>query len=245
MNNYKVVLAYDGTAYFGWQKNGNGPSIEEKLQNCFENILQHSVTLQAASRTDRGVHAKGQVINFFSPKALDLGQLCYSLNQLLPNDIVAIHAELEKIDFHPTLDCLGKEYHYYICSSKVQYPEHRHYSWHVPQTLDLEAIRQAFPMLIKKQDFSSFCNTKGARYQNFVRTINSIQLIELEHDRLCFVLRGDHFLYRMVRIIVGTLIGIGKKSLFNLNEILNLKTRSQAGVTAPAHGLFLYHVFFR
>lgn len=248
MHNIKLVIAYDGTAYLGWQKTRMGPSIEETLQGVIEQIVQHPAPLQAVSRTDAGVHAKGQVVNFLTSKTqLDLNKFCLSLNSLLPKDIVVLQAELAPASFHPTLDCIGKEYHYFICFGPTQLPENRFYSWHVPYNLNLDNMHQALPMLIGTHHFASFCNVKkNAHYTDDIREIRALDLLQIEKQRLCIRVSGNHFLYKMVRNLVGTLvdIGRGKMSPEHLPAILQSKSRPQAGVTAPAHGLFLYRAFY-
>jgi tRNA pseudouridine38-40 synthase len=247
MHNIKLVITYDGRNYLGWQKTPMGPSIEGTLQSVIEQIVQHPSPLQAASRTDAGVHALGQVINFLTSKSLDLDKFFVSLNSLLPKDIVVLHAELMPISFHPTLDCIGKEYRYFICFGHTQLPHHRFYSWHVPYQLNLDLIHQALPILVGTHHFAAFCNVKkNAHYTDYIREVKLLELIELEGNRLCIRIGGNHFLYKMVRNIVGTLIDIGrgKMMLVSLPHILQSGYRPEAGVTAPAHGLFLYNVFY-
>ena len=246
MHNIKLIVAYDGTAYLGWQKTGTGQSIEEALQKVLEKILQHSVVLQAASRTDAGVHAKGQVVNFLTTNPdLDLSRLKSSLNGLLPHDMIVLLAEEMPLHFHPTLNCIGKEYRYYICYDQWQIPYHRFYSWHVPYRLDVEKISQALLLFIGTHDFSSFCNVrKNDHYSDYIREVSALKIIQLEEKRLCLSISGNHFLYKMVRNIVGTLvdIGRGKIHLEQLPCIFEAKSRPQAGIAAPAHGLFLHEV---
>lgn len=246
MHNIKLILAYDGTAYLGWQKTGTGRSLEEALQKVIEQVLQHPVVLQAASRTDAGVHAKGQVVNFLTSKHdLDLSKLKSSLNGLLHNDMIVLSAEEMPLNFHPTLNCIGKEYRYFICYGQRQIPYHRFYSWHVPYMLDLDRISQALLFFIGTHDFSSFCNVrKNAHYSDYIREVSELKIIQLEEKRLCLSISGNHFLYKMVRNIVGTLvdIGRGKIHLEQLPGIFEAKSRPQAGIAAPAHGLFLYEV---
>jgi tRNA pseudouridine38-40 synthase len=249
MHNIKLVIAYDGTSYLGWQKTRMGPSIEATLQAAIEQIMQDPAPLQAASRTDAGVHAQGQVVNFHTSKSdLDLLKLRISLNSLLPKDIVVLQAELMPTTFHPTLDCIGKEYRYYLCYGPTQLPNLRFYSWHVPYLLNVDLMRQALPLLIGKHDFTTFCNVKkNAHYTNHVREVQLLEINELEDKRLCFRIKGNHFLYKMVRNIVGSLvyIGRGKISLEQLPAILQSHSRPKAGMTAPAHGLFLHQVFYQ
>jgi len=148
MKNIKLLIAYDGRGYLGWQRTALGPSIEATLQQRIEQILQHSASLQAASRTDAGVHAQGQIVNFFSSKPfLDLKKFQISLNHLLPEEIVVLDVEPMPLAFHPTLDCIGKEYRYEICFGRTQLPRHRFYSWFVPYLLNVNLMRQALPFL--------------------------------------------------------------------------------------------------
>ena len=248
MHNLKLVIAYDGRAYLGWQKTRMGPSIEATLQEVIEQIIQHPTPLQAASRTDAGVHAQGQIVNFLTSKMdLNLDKFRASLNSLLPKDIVVLQAEWMPMSFHPTLDCISKEYRYFLCFGPTQLPHHRFYSWHVPYILDIEIMRQALPLLIGTHDFAAFCNVKkNARYSHYVREIQFLDLVELENKRLCLHIRGNHFLYKMVRNIIGTVVSIGrgKISLEMLPAILQSRSRPEAGMTAPAHGLFLFKIFF-
>lgn len=240
--NIKLTIAYDGTAYQGWQD-----SIEKALRNELEKILQHPIYLQAASRTDAGVHADGQIVNFKTAKPVDYQKLFIALNQLLPKDIVIRNIACMPDSFHPTLDAIGKEYRYYICNNKVQLPAHRFYSWHVHQGLDFEAMRAGARILIGKHDFSAFCNQgSDSCYAHHVRQVTALELRPLNDGRYFFLIKGNSFLYKMVRNMVGTLvdIGRGKIALESLPQILSSCDRTQAGVTAPAHGLFLHEVFY-
>ena len=249
MHNIKLVIAYDGTHYLGWQTTRMGPSIEATLQAVIEQILQHPAPLQAASRTDAGVHAQGQVVIFLTSHiALDLPKFRISLNQLLPKEIVVLQIERMPLSFHPTLDCIGKEYRYHICFGPTQLPHHRFYSWHVPYHLNLNVMHQALPLLIGTHNFAAFCNAKkNARYSDYIREVQCLELIETEHMRLCLRIRGNHFLYKMVRNLVGTLVDIGRGriSLDRVPAILESHHRPEAGVTAPAHGLFLFEIFYK
>lgn len=248
MHNIKLVIAYDGRAYLGWQKTRMGPSIESTLQEIIQQILQHPTPLQAASRTDAGVHAQGQVVNFLTSKTqLDLNKFRISLNSLLPKDIVVLQVEHAPLTFHPTLDCIGKEYHYQICFGPTQLPHYRFYSWHVPYLLDVKTMQKALPLFQGVHDFSAFCNVKkNAHYADYIREVEFLELIELENNRLHFRIVGNHFLYKMVRNIIGTIVdlGKGKIALDSLPTIIKSHQRSLAGVTAPAHGLFLHEVFY-
>lgn len=248
MINIQLLVAYDGTGYLGWQKTPMGPSIEDSLQHVLEKILQRPIRLQAASRTDAGVHANGQVVNFIlDQEKINCPRLFVSLNQLLPAGIVVLDIKQAHIEFHPTLDCIKKEYCYYICCDKVQMPSRRLYSWHCPRLGHLSEMREAATYFTGKHDFSSLCNIrKQMHYDHYIREVYSIQLEELESKRMVFKIEGKNFLYKMVRNIVGTLVyvGLGKLTVAQVPKILSAHDRTQAGVTAPAHGLFLNRVFY-
>lgn len=246
MDNIKLVLAYVGTKYAGWQKTKMGLSIEEALEQALQRILQHEVTLQAVSRTDAGVHAEGQVVNFIAQKPLDLRRLQYSLNGLLPKDISVLAAEKVCDSFHPTLDCRKKEYHYFICNTPTQMPFFRDTSWHFPFSLNTDQMHREAQALLGTHDFSAFCNERALWDRSPVCTLESIEVQSLSGQRFCLLITGDHFLYKMVRNIVGTLayIGCGKIPPGAIPSILASRDRTQAGVTAPAHGLTLKQVFY-
>lgn len=243
MKNIKGLIAYSGKRYFGFQKTKTGPSIEEELQKGLEQILQHPVTIQAASRTDRGVHAEGQVFNFFLKKEIGLKKLQQGLRSVLPRDISPLHLEEMPPSFHPTLDAKAKEYHYTVCNGPIQLPFHLEFSWHVHPLLDLFSMQEAGLHLLGRRDFSAFSNMK---YKDPVRTVEEIRIEQRGENRLVIVIKGDHFLYKMVRNIAGTLIyaGMGKIDPGEIPLILASGRRELAGVTAPAHGLCLKRVFY-
>lgn len=256
--NIALTIAYEGTSYLGWQKTNTGPSIEEALQITLEKILQHEVKLQAASRTDRGVHARGQVVNFFTPEfdlksfnkeTLDhrLNLLKNSLNDLLPKDIVVLDSEKKDPAFHPTLDCKKKEYHYYICNTSYQLPWFRHYSWHCYKPLNLQLMHDAISLLLGYRDFAAFCNVKkNETYDSTMRHITNLSIEEICDNRIVIKIIGNNFLYKMVRNIAGTLVYLGCKKLdkAQLIDALEKNDRTLAGMTAPAHGLFLHKVYY-
>lgn len=248
-SNIKLTVAYDGTAFLGWQKTSMGPSIEESLQRVLEQILQEPIVLQAASRTDAGVHAEGQIVNFFTHKAIPcMTRLQIGINSLLPPDIAVLAAEHAALDFHPTLDCKRKEYRYSVCYGTAQMPQKRLYSWHYPHLLDVISMRDASQALIGEHDFSAFCNfKKNHTYTDYVRKIDRIDILELPEQRLSIHVQGNNFLYKMVRNLIGTLIyvGAGKISIEAIPEILTSHDRPQAGMTAPAHGLTLHRIWYQ
>ncbi len=240
--NIKLILAYEGTRYLGWQKTITGLSIEEELEKAVAQILQHPVNLQAASRTDAGVHAEGQVVNFFTERDIPLDKLQKGLNSILPSDISVVQIEEAKESFHPTLQNYGKEYHYSVCLGPTQLPFYRNFSWHFSYPVNIEEMKKAALYLIGKHDFSAFTNEKQ---ENNIREIFEIEIEEFK-SRLKIRVSGNNFLYKMVRNIVGTLlyVGCGKLSAEEIPAILNSKDRTLAGVTAPALGLILKEVFY-
>jgi len=247
--NIKLLIAYDGTPFLGWQKTKNNDtpaSVEEALEKALETILQHKVKLQAASRTDAGVHAEGQVVNFFLEKPFSLKSLCYKLNCLLPKEISVLSAEEMASDFHPTLMTKGKEYWYHLCNGPIQNPFFRATSWHFPYPLAIDLMKEAAQEWLGTHDFSSFCNERQEWDRNPICHLEKIDILLLEGDRLRFCIRGDHFLYKMVRNLVGTLayVGCGKLSLEEAKFLLDRKDRTFAGMTAPAHGLTLKEVLY-
>jgi tRNA pseudouridine38-40 synthase len=224
-----LTVSYLGTSYFGWQKTKSGPSIQEEIEKACSRILQETVTCEAASRTDRGVHARGQIIQFYTSKEIVPERLQRGLNAVLPPDIRVLNAE--PLEFHPTLDALRKTYHYDLCLGPTQDPFYRHLSWHYPYKIDETAMQQAANALIGTRDFSAF-TTKSQK--NPVCTLFNIELIPLGKERLRIALTGNRFLYKMARIIAGTLANIGSGKI----------TEQAIGVTAPSHGLTLYKVYY-
>lgn len=245
--NLALRLAYQGTHYLGWQSTKEGPSIEGTLKAALEKLLRHPVELQAASRTDRGVHAADQVVNFFTDDPIEPPKIQRALNGMLPRDMAVTAICEMDLSFHPTLDVVQKEYRYFVCYGNVQLPHFRYLSWHIHQPLDCNLMRKVMQELVGTQNFKAFCNQrKQMHYANFVRQITRFELIELEGERLCFIIEGPNFLYKMVRTLVGTLvdIGRGKLSYDKMPEILLSEDRRLAGVTAPALGLILSKVHY-
>ncbi|HSX11814.1 MAG TPA: tRNA pseudouridine(38-40) synthase TruA [Chlamydiales bacterium] len=232
---YKAILAYDGTHYFGWQKTRSGPSIQEELQNALTRITGESPLPEAASRTDRGVHAMGQVIQFSLQKSIEPQKLLHSLNAVLPQDIRLL--QLLPCQFHPTLDAIGKEYIYRLTLGPVQDPIQRLYAWQVHVPLNLPKMEAAAQELIGTHDFTAFANEEE---KDPICTLESISF----KDALEISIKGNRFLYKMVRNIVGALVYIGSGKLASLTPILASRDRKQAAITAPAHGLHLHQVLY-
>jgi tRNA pseudouridine38-40 synthase len=245
MNNIVLHLAYQGTHYLGFQKTIEGSSIQSSLEEALIKSKLSFSPIQAASRTDAGVHAKGQVVNFknsYNPYPIE--KIPIVLNQSLPHDIRVISAELKEPSFHATLNAKSKEYQYNIRISKVELPFDSHLSWHCPHLLDLSLIEKATYHFIGTKNFTSFVNQGSDRQGPCISSIESIQLMMGKDEILRFYVRGSHFHYKMVRNIIGTLIYIGRGKIHvnKLESIFSSLDRRLAGMTAPAHGLVLNHV---
>lgn len=248
MYKIKLEIAYDGAAYLGWQDVKTGAHIEASIKRVLEQILQEEIHLEAASRTDSGVHAIGQVACFTCEKLPSLTNLKKSLNSLLADDIRIRKIDAVDLDFHPSLDCISKEYHYQVCFDEVQMPCERFSFWHYPAALDLEIMRQEAADFIGEKDFSAFCNQpQKDLYEHCIRKIERIDIFELPQKRLRFEIEGNRFLFRMVRNIVGYLLYVGSSRLpaKGLSAILESKKRENAGITADAKGLFLVKVKYK
>lgn len=241
MFQYHLILSYDGTRYFGWQKTRSGPSIQEMVEKAVLQIQEIAPLPEAASRTDRGVHAEGQSIALVLKKKWEPTILQKALNNSLPLDIRILTVKAVPLDFHPTLHAIEKEYHYSCCLSSVQQPIYRLYSWHFYHPLDLNKMEMGAQMFLGAHDFSAFANT---RKKASICTLSRIHLLSLPENRLRISLVGNRFLYKMARNIVGALlyIGCGKLTPDQVPLILASKQRTKAAVTAPAHGLILHRI---
>lgn len=245
MQNIKLIISYDGTGFFGWQKAAAGPTIEGELSKALERILGHEVELDAASRTDRGVHAEGQPVRFFSTLsdgAISLSRLIGGLNAVMPVAISVRSAEIMPDSFHPTLHATGKEYHYYLTLGEAQNPIWRLYSWHVFQKLNFAEMEKASNLLLGKKDFSALANEKA---RNPICNLQKISFSFVD-GRFKIALCADRFLYKMARNLVGLLvaIGCGKFKKESIALLLASRDRTKGALTAPAHGLFLSEVFY-
>lgn len=246
--NIRMTITYDGTRFLGWQKTSMGPSIQETLEKALSTILQEPIVVEGASRTDAGVHARGQVANFLTFQPVErIDRLVHSLNSLLPKDVAVIAMTKAPKAFHPTLDNIGKEYQYYICQGPHQLPIHRYFSWHVPQPLDIEKMRAAAQYFIGEKDFSALLTERNEHsYKDHVRHITAIEIDPVAGERLAIRVTGKTFLYKMVRTLVGTLVYVGCDKIpeESIPEILANGKRALAGITAPAHGLHLASVHY-
>lgn len=242
MKRFKLVVAYDGTNYCGWQIQPNGITIEEVLNKHLSELLKEEIHIIGASRTDSGVHAYGNVAVFDSETRIPGNKLSYALNQRLPKDIVIQQSCQIADDFHPRYCDTCKTYEYQIYNAEFENPLFSRYSHFVGRPMDIRKMQQAATYIIGEHDFASFCASKGQQ-KTTVREIYDLQIIKEDH-LVKIRIRGNGFLYNMVRIIAGTLIhvGTGLYQPEDVEKIIAAKDRSKAGPTAPAKGLRLVKI---
>ena len=242
----KLTVAYDGTAYAGWQVQPNGRSIQATMEEALARILQEPVRLRAAGRTDAGVHAREQVVDFSDAGARDLETIVHGGNALLPPDIRVLSATVAPETFDARRHAREKEYRYFLYLSPVDSPFLSRYAWHIEKPLDLDAVREGLSHLVGEHDFSSF-RGQGCNAASPVRTIFRAEVAGHDVPGLFSIdVAGAGFLRHMVRNIVGTVVnaGKGKHSADHVGEILRARDRSSAGVNAPPRGLFLWRVAY-
>ncbi len=244
MKRIKLVVAYDGTNYQGWQIQRNGETIESMLNRALQSLTGEPIRVMGASRTDSGVHALGNVAVFDTEARMPGDKFSYALNQRLPEDIrIQASCEVPR-DFHPRYQETVKTYEYRILNREFPLPSCRLNTYFTYYTLDVDRMCQAAAFLTGEHDFKSFC-AAGAQVKTTIRTIYDLQ-IRKDEDLLTIRITGNGFLYNMVRIIAGTLmkVGTGEWEPEYIEEILKAKDRRKAGPTAPAKGLTLLEIRF-
>jgi tRNA pseudouridine38-40 synthase len=243
VRNFKITIEYDGTRYCGWQRQNNDPSIQEEIEKALKTMTGLEISLIGSGRTDAGVHAYAQVANFKCDTQLQVSDFMGGLNSLTADDIVITACEEVDDKFHARYRAKSKLYVYKILNSSNPSAISRHFAWHVRKDLDIAAMRTAIDNLIGEHDFKAF-EGAGSPRPHTIRKILGAELIEASNHFLAFEIEADGFLRFMVRNIVGTLVqvGNGKISPQDFKRILDSKDRSQAGPTAPAHGLYLKRV---
>lgn len=239
MKRVRLTVAYDGTNYHGWQFQQNGITIESELNRCLSDLFHENIQIIGASRTDAGVHARGNIAVFDTEARMPAEKISYALNQRLPEEIRIQKSEEVENDWHPRHCESRKTYEYRIYRGEFMMPTKRLYALFTYYKLDIELMKEAIAYFIGEHDYKSFCQT-GAQVKTTVRTIYEAEIIELDQE-LIIRITGNGFLYNMVRIIVGTLleVGQGKRRPNEITSILNAKDRAAAGPTAPALGLTL------
>jgi tRNA pseudouridine38-40 synthase len=233
----KLIVAYDGTNYKGWQVQPNGITVEEVLNRELSRLLGENITVSGASRTDSGVHSLGNVAIFDTDTMIPAEKISYALNRSLPDDIVVQDSCMVPDDWHPRYQKSTKTYEYRILNRTFRNPCRRFDTYFYHYKLDVEKMREAAKLLEGEHDFASFCAV-GAQVKSTVRHIYSCDVTESD-DIITIRVTGNGFLYNMVRIIAGTLIKVGSGELLpsDMTSILEAKDRSAAGPTAPACGL--------
>lgn len=239
VRNIRLVVDYDGTGLHGWQRQPTGETVQQHLEEKLAKLLTHEVRVAGASRTDAGVHARGQVAMFQTERTIPLHGIRRGLNSSLPPQIAIVEATEVDDSFHPRFSATGKHYRYTLVTRQERIPRLRNFAWHHPEALDLDAMRAGAAHLIGEHDFSAF-RAAGCSAKSTMRRVDSIVLTP-SPDVLTIDLHGNAFLRQMVRIIVGTLVevGIGRKQPAQVAEILAGLDRTRAGATAPAQGLEL------
>ena len=240
--NLKLTLAYDGTRFVGWQKQASGESIQGLLEAALARLEGAPVTAHGAGRTDAGVHAEGQVASARVTFAHDAATVIRALNAVLPPDVRVIAVEDAAGDFHARFSARAKSYRYQLANVPVMSPFVRAYAWHVPERLDVAAMRNAAATLVGTHDFAAFQST-GSDVATTERTLTRSELVD-RGGLLAYEVSGNGFLRHMVRAIVGTLVEIGRggRPSNDVQGLLAGGSRSEAGATAPAHGLTLVKV---
>lgn len=247
----KLLIAYDGTDYCGWQRQQNGPSIQGEIEKRLSTITCEEIVLHGAGRTDAGVHANGMVAHFDTHARISDHDLTRGLNSMLPGAIRILKVDTCSPEFHARFSATGKIYHYHLFTGDIQPPLLRFYTHHLKVPLNHETMSKCMEIIRGCHDFSSFENSgsrdksvKGGR--GAVRTIYKTNITTEKADTLIFEFIGDGFLKNMVRNLVGTIleVGRGKIEIGQFRAILEAADRSTAGPTAPANGLFLQEVLY-
>lgn len=245
MKRIKLTVAYDGTDYCGWQIQKNGITVEEVLNRALSRLTGENITVIGASRTDAGVHARGNVAVFDTNTRIPAERITYALNALLPEDVTVVRSEEVPAGWHPRKCVSVKTYEYRILNREFPDPVRRRDTYFVSFRLDIERMREAAQYLIGEHDFKSFCSAQTT-VEDTVRTIYDLD-IDKEGDLITIRVRGNGFLYNMVRIIAGTLASVGRGYFEpqDIKAMLAERDRTKAGVTAPPQGLTLMGIEYR
>ncbi|MEM9399758.1 MAG: tRNA pseudouridine(38-40) synthase TruA [Verrucomicrobiota bacterium] len=246
IRNHKIIIAYDGTVFSGWQRQGLRPTvqlaIEEAMRKCWPG---EKIVLHGSGRTDTGVHANGQTASFKATAKFKLPVCRSALNNNLPASVRILSIRFVPDDFHARFSAKGKEYLYKVYNNEVMPPLEINRFWHLPRTLDIDLMREAAEHLIGEHDFASFTSNPGYDRHSTVRTIYDINFRK-SGSRVTIRFYGSGFLYRMVRNLTGIFAKVGQARISpsEVRKILRAEKRSAAPATAPAHGLYLNKVYY-
>lgn len=246
MSRVALTLEYDGTGLCGWQRQANGPTVQEHLETALAALMGRPTPVVGASRTDAGVHALGQVAHFDMTREIPMRGVLRGLNSHLPETIAVTEARPVEPEFHARFSSRGKDYRYLVWNRPTRAPLLLRRAWFVPRPLDREAMDRAAQVLVGENDFAAF-RASGCSARTTTRRILGIAVRRAGDHGVAIWVRGDAFLRNMVRIVAGTLVdvGLGRLTSRELVDILESRDRTRAGQTAPAHGLTLVRVFFR
>ncbi|MFQ5602547.1 MAG: tRNA pseudouridine(38-40) synthase TruA [bacterium] len=242
MRNIKLTLEYDGSNYCGWQWQPDDNTVQKTLHSAIKSVMNDEPTLIAAGRTDSGVHALGQVVNFKTNSHLGLDAIKNGINRYLPNDVLVLAAEEAAADFHARFSATKRVYRYVI--AKTRRAVGRQYAWYCKYRLELERIKTASEYLVGEHVFAVF-SKETEDEPHYLSYVESAEWSETERD-LIFRICAKRFLHNMVRMIVGTLVevGRGKYEPDIIEELLESGDKSRTGATAPPHGLFLEKIYY-
>ncbi|HCX65453.1 MAG TPA: tRNA pseudouridine(38-40) synthase TruA [Eubacteriaceae bacterium] len=243
--NIQLIIEYDGTRYCGWQSQKNGLSIEDTIRSAIEETTGRQVKLIGSGRTDARVHAYGQSANFMTESTIPAEKMAYAINDRLPEDICILKSKEVSEDFHSRYHAQKKEYEYRIVNRVMRSPLYRNRAWVVKYPkIQVDVMKEAAQYFVGEHDFTAFC-AANTTVESKIRNIEGITLVQ-NGDDLRIQVKGNGFLYNMVRIMVGTLVDFGVKNRDprEMEEILAGKDRKRAGVTAPPQGLYLKKVYY-
>lgn len=246
MTNYKLILAYDGSRYNGFQRQSKHPekTIQGKVEHVLSQLFEEDIQIIGSGRTDAGVHSKGQVCNFHTNGFLEIPQILEYLRIYLPQDIAVVDLGIASERFHARYNVVAKRYSYTIDNGFFPDPFDLKFAYHIPETLNVDAMIEASKLLIGNHDFKAFTSLKS-KSKSTVRHLKSIH-IHQHGNQIILTYEGNGFLQHMVRILTGTLIevGLGQREIHSITTLLEGKVRSEAGFKAPAHGLCMEKVLY-
>lgn len=245
MRNLKVIMAYKGTAYHGFQRQENAITVQEVVEKHVSKVLNHKAVINGCSRTDTGVHANNYCFSVLTESGIPVKGFVRGVNGELPDDISILSCEDAPLDFHARFSCIGKEYIYLIHNSESKNPFAKDLAYHYRRPFDAPLVRSAAERFLGTHDFAAFCSNYDGK-SNTVRTIEKFD-IEINGESIKILVKGDGFLYNMIRIMIGTLLTVNEGYIKpeRIDEILKSRDRQLAGRTAQPHGLYLNRVFYR
>jgi len=245
VNNIKLTIEYDGSNYCGWQRQTNGISVQEVIEDSIFKLINEKVIINGSGRTDAKVHAYGQVANFKTNSTIPPEIFYKALNKILPSDIKCVNSQLVDDDFHARYNATGKRYRYLILNREIRPTIQKGYVEHIIKPLDINLMKKALKYFEGEHDFIGFMSSKS-KIKNTIRTIYSTN-IETIDDLIVIDISGNGFLYNMVRIIVGVLVDVGRGRIKveEIEDIIESKDRNRVGKTLCGCGLYLMEVFYQ